>query len=269
MRIRQIATKDFMDAVRGRRLHFLVILFGLLGVLIGYVLDNDAGKAIFVLLGFLGPLVGLGFTQHSVAGKRESHELAVLLSLPFSRRDVIAGTFAGRTGVLVAGLVSVYATMISVSLLTGGTLDWGVIVAGFAFLTVISVVFVSIALGISAATRSTTVASAGIFVSYLVFVLQVWQLIPEGVLFLRNGLESTGGNPTWASVFDQLSPFAAVRNTMMPVASSLAESFPVAAGSVPADPPVYMEPWFGTIVLAVWLVAPVALGYLRFQRSDL
>jgi len=147
--------------------------------------------------------------RHTIAGKRESHELAVLLSLPFSRRDVVAGSYAGRAGLVVVTLASLYATAITASLLTGTPLDPGLLAVGFVLLTVIG------------------------------------------------------------CVFAQLSPFAALRNVLVPVSETLAANFPVIGSGVPTDPPAYQQPWFGAIVLLVWLVVPVLAGYYRFERSDL
>ena len=31
----------------------------------------------------------------------------------------------------------------------------------------------------------------------------------------------------------------------------------------------YLEPWFGFIVLAFWIALPLAVGYLRFESTDL
>jgi ABC-2 type transport system permease protein len=75
--------------------------------------------------------------------------------------------------------------------------------------------------------------------------------------------------PEWATVFDQFAPFIALRNAMTPVASDLVGGLPVVSGSVPPGPPVYMQPWFGAAVLVGWVVVPTALGYRRFERSDL
>ena len=37
----------------------------------------------------------------------------------------------------------------------------------------------------------------------------------------------------------------------------------------PAGTPFYLEPWFGFVILAGWVVVSLGLGYLRFQRTDL
>lgn len=269
MRVRQIARKEFMDTVRARQLYLMVGVFGLMGIATGYFLDDHVGEGLVFLLVFLAPLTGLVITQHSIAGKRESHELAVLLSLPFSRREVVAGTYLGQVGVVLATMSSVYIGAIALSLLTSTPLNLDILVVGFVLLTIIGSIFVSLSLGISAAVRSTTVASIGSFLAYILFVMQVWGLIPRAIAYLINGFEFPSETATWEEVFNQLSPFAAIRNAITPISDTIASNFPVLASGVPANPPVYQQPWFAMLVCLAWLVVPVAAGYYRFERSDL
>lgn len=258
-----------MDAVRGRQAHLLVALFGLFGAFFGYVTGRSVGEDLPSLLVFLVPLAGIALAQHAIVGKRESGELAVLLGLPFSRRDVVAGTYLGRISVVVAAVASAYAGAIPVGIISGASPDVGAIGSGSVILVVVGAVFASIALGISTAVESTTTASAGAFVSYLGLVLPAWQNLPDAVLYAANGFESPGAMPEWATAFDQFAPFIALRNAVGPVAGDLVSGLSPVPGAVPPDPPVYMQPWFGAAVLIGWIVVPVAIGYRRFERSDL
>ena len=36
-----------------------------------------------------------------------------------------------------------------------------------------------------------------------------------------------------------------------------------------ATHPVYLEHWVAFLILAVWIVVPLAIGYWRFGRTDL
>jgi ABC-2 type transport system permease protein len=269
VRVLRIARKDVMDAVRGRQAHLLVALFGLLGAFLGYTADRSVGANLPSLLAFLVPLVGVALTQHAVVGKRESGELAVLLGLPFSRRDVIAGTWLGRVGLVALAVASAYAGALIAGVLSGASLDVGAVGSGVVVLAIPGMIFVSVTLAVSMVARSSTTASAGAFVGYLGLVLPVWQSVPDAVLYVTNGFESPEAMPEWATVFDQFAPFIALRNAMTPVASDLVGGLPVVSGSVPPGPPVYMQPWFGAAVLVGWVVVPTALGYRRFERSDL
>lgn len=269
MRVLQIARKDFMDTVRGRQLYFLGALFGIIGAGAGYVADDGVASILFFTMLFLVPLVGLLFTQHSIAGKRSSHEMVTLLGLPFSRRVVVAGTYLGRVFILLTTLTVLYSAAVLAGITTGTSFDVSPLVGGFIMLTLLGAMFISIALGVSTSTESTTVASVASFLVYLVFVFQLWSQIPTVILYVLNGMEFPQTQPTWAELFVQLSPFAALRNGVAPMFDELAGSILLAGGEVPADPPLFMEQWFGLLVLLAWLVLPVLVGYLRFRRSDL
>jgi len=268
-RFLRIARKDFMDAVRARQVHTLVAGFALFGAYLGYFTPGDIGRGVFSLLVFLIPLVGVAFTQHAVAGKRESGELAVLLGLPFSRRDVVAGTYLGRTGVVLAAVVSAYAGAVLAGIPGGASFDPGTVALGVVLLFIVGTIFVGITLGVSAVARGTTSASVGAFVAFLAFMLPTWQFVPDAVLFVANGFDAPDRIPEWATAFDQFAPFVALRNAATPVAPDLVSSLPVVGEGVPPDPPLYMEPLFGAVVVVGWLVVPAGLGYLRFERSDL
>jgi ABC-2 type transport system permease protein len=269
VRLLRIARKDVMDAVRGRQAHLLVALFGLLGAFFGYTAGRSVGGNLPSLLVFLVPLTGIALAQHAIVGKRESGELTVLLGLPFSRRDVVTGTYLGRVSLVAAAVASAYAAAVTVGVLSGGSPDAGAIGSGSVVLLVVAMVFVSVALGISTLLESTTTASAGAFVSYLGLVLPAWQNVPDAVLYAANGFEAPGAMPEWATVFDQFAPFIALRNAASPVAGDLVSGLSPVPGAVPPDAPVYMQPWFGAAVLVGWIVVPVAIGYRRFERSDL
>lgn len=269
MRLLKIARKDLWDAIRPRQLQLMIVFFGLIGAMIGYVVADDAAIASFLALAFLGPLVAVAFTQHAIAGKRESRELSVLLGLPFSRSDVVLGTFLGRTAFILCVIVSTYLGSILVASVTGAVPDPGTVIAGFAIVVVVSVIFVSISLGISAATAKTSMASAGGFLAYFLFAFQLWALIPDAILYAINGFEMVDDQPAWALAFDQLSPFATVRNVATPVAADVADRVPLAVASVPDNPPLYMEPTVAGLATVAWVVLPVLLGYRRFQQSDL
>jgi len=269
MRYRQILRKELRDAIRRRYLPVLVVLFALFGALIGYTIDGSVAAPVLLALSFLGPLLAVSFTQQSIAGKRETNEMAVLLGLPFSRADVVLGSYLGQFTILGAAILSTYAGAVVVGGLTGGPLAPGSLVWGLLMALLLSAIFVSIALGISAVTDSTTVAAAGGFLVFFLFAFQLWGIIPNAVLYLVNGFSMPPTEPTWAEVFRQLSPYATVRNALVPVAADITSQVPLAGSTATDEPPLYMSVWVAAPATVVWLVAPATLGYLRFQRVDI
>jgi ABC-2 type transport system permease protein len=269
MRVREMLRFDLRDAVLSYHLHAVVVIFGVIGAFMGYVSGSEPELGPLFLLTFLGPLVAIAFTQHTIAGRRESHELSVLLGLPFSRKDVVLGTFLGRSALLGVAVVVTYITTGIVAVVRRTSIDPVVFFGGLILSATICLIFVGIALGVSSAVRSSTAASIGGFVAYLLFTFQLWSILPDAILYLVNGFGSPDSRPTWALVFEQLSPYAGLRNFSMVISERLADAIPLAARSVPEDPPLYMEPWFAAVVIIVWLVVPALVGYLQFERTDL
>ena len=278
MRWLQIARKDFTDSRRERQLYYVVGLLSLLSLAIGYFVgDNpesvspgDTAMILLSVFAFIAPIVALTISQANIVGKRATGELSVLLSLPFARRTVLLGSLVGRMAVMTVTLLAVFALAPLVVALRGAPIDPVALVGTFAMIWLLSLVFAAIALGLSAFTRSTTVSAGGSFGIFLLFVMQLWTVIPSGIQYLLNGLSMPSGpQPEWAAVFVQLSPFAALRNLAEPVFSEIVGSFPLAAGGTGESLPWYQEPIFAGIVVLAWIVLPLAVGYWRFQTTDL
>ena len=100
-----IARKDFQDAVRSKWLWGLsAIFFGLFvgsAYLIGSGVESNGNGAltaeVFVptlgnrVVALVVPIVAIVVAFSSIVGERESGSLKLLLSLPHSRQDVVAG----------------------------------------------------------------------------------------------------------------------------------------------------------------------------------
>lgn len=278
MRWLQIARKDFEDARRDRQLYYLTGLFALFGLAAGYVIGRNPGAvtpdalafALLNVFAFLVPIAALTISQADIVSKRTTGELSVLLSLPFSRRSVVIGSFLGRVAVLTVVLVPAFVLGTLPMAIQGAPVGLPVLLGAFLVVWGLALVFAAIALGLSALTHSTTLAAGGSFGVFLLFVLQLWSLIPAGVRYLLNGLSlPTGAQPEWAAVFVQLSPFAALRNLAHPAFPALLEGFPLAPGGVGERVMWFQEPAFAAAVVLGWVVLPLAAGYYRFQRTDL
>ncbi|PCR92094.1 ABC transporter permease subunit [Natrinema ejinorense] len=284
-----VARKEFDDAGRSKLLWSLIgLLVGL--VVVGYVGiwytvdDVTAAEA----LSFLGtplqviiPIAALIAGYMAVVGERRSGSIKLLLGLPPNRTDVVFGKLVGRMGVvgLAIGLAFV------VSLVLGAVLfgavpfvDW----LGFGAVSLLfGTTFVGLAVGVSAAVSTRGKSMAIVVGFYMVFVA-LWELLTAGPYYLLYDQGPPVEAETWYLVLDQFNPIFAYTN----LASSLVEGslYPFqfqyglqsmeAYGMTPAerypgDAPFYLQDWFGIVVLSFWLVVPVAIGYVRFRRTDL
>ena len=124
---RIVAAKELADDLRAARFPVLILILGLAAVLAVYgaagpIRDNapqasrapevflrlftieaPPGPALFWLIGFLAPLLGIAFGFDAITGERTGGTLPRLLSQPIHRDDVINGKFAA--GLIVISVV--------------------------------------------------------------------------------------------------------------------------------------------------------------------
>ncbi len=268
-RLLLMARKDFRDSVRDRQLHYTGGLFLLIAAAVGYFGGTNTSEGnqvvgfLFVGLVFLAPLVAIVLSYNDVVGKRSTGEMTVLLGLPFSRGDVVLGSFLGRY-VLVAAIsvASLLVTTVLSSVLGTAPELTAVAGAGLALLVLV-LAFVAISIGVSANTANTTRAGGLAFGAFLLFVVQLWNGLPGLVNLVlgRVGAEPLPSN--LVNVYHNLTPQAAVRNLLGPTFGVVEGGF---AGSVVGAP---LGELAGLVVLLFWVVVPVALGYYRFGEADL
>ena len=285
-----IAEKDFRDAVRSRLLIALTALFVLFAVGLSYYVSELNRQAQFQqeILGevttlllisfFVGPvsifipLVAIAASYRSIAGERQSGSLKLLLSLPNNRADVVLGKFLGRSGVVALALVVGF----GVGLVATALLASDVKVTEYLVFVLVSLLlgfaFVSVSVGVSAFTASTSRAAYGAFGIFVVFQF-LWDIVVTAFVYVANGFELPGRGeelPDWVSNTSELlyvvDPTTAYQQGVIWTVRRIAED---AETQQAADVPFYAQDWFGFVFLLLWIAVPLAVGYLRFESSDL
>jgi ABC-2 type transport system permease protein len=269
-----IARKEFEDALRSRMLWGIVAVIAVmtslsagLGKLIAEV-DADPTNAVggaSQFAGLLVPIMALIAAYLAVAGERESGSLKVLLGLPPSRGEVLAGKFLGRSGVVAIGLVLGFAVSGAVTFVLYGSLPWVAFLGTTALTTLLGVAFVGIAIGISAVTATRARAMTIAITAYLGLTL-LWDLAPNGVHLLVTGEMPGQTVPAWFPLLQGLSPtgaYNALAQTLL-----LGQETAVAA-RIDGAIPVFLHPVVFLGIMLVWTVVPLVLGYLGFRRADL
>ncbi|WP_245634019.1 ABC transporter permease subunit [Halalkalicoccus paucihalophilus] len=197
----------------------------------------------------------------AVAGEREHGSLKLLLGQPHTRLDVVVGTAVGRAAVVaVASLSGVLAAAL-VFLAVGGTLDPLEALAFCALVVLLGTAYSGLAVGVSAASKTTSRAMTGSVIAFLLTVS--WSSIPRLVRYVLGGFSTPSGPPPeWSAVFATLGPVDAY--------STLAAGFREGGGTlVRSSDAFYHTTWFALAVLLCWATMPVALGYRRFEGADL
>jgi ABC-2 type transport system permease protein len=279
MSIAAVAKKDFQDAIRSRLILAVAVLFVAFtggGVLLGEALGTIPTEGIvslllFVMIGGLStfvPLVAIGVAYRSIAGEVDTGSLKVLLSLPNSRLDVVVGKFIGRSAVVTLAIVIGFVSMIVAAALTvSGDIQAEVILAVMAAAILLALVFVSIAVSVSAFANSTFIAAVGSFGLWVLFQF-AWRGVIYLLRYVVNGFETPDAAaelPEWVEVMFVVNPMTAFSQATRWLVNRVAEGQEASNG---ADA-FYLEPWFGFVVLVFWIVLPLVVGYLKFEASDL
>lgn len=297
--VRVIAKKDFQDAVRSWLFWGLSgFFFALLAVITGItwyfagepILAEELTTEILISLvsnvtRLVIPVIALILGWKAIAGERESGSMKVLLALPHSRADVVLGKLLGRSLVLALSLVlgfGLAAIVVAGFMGRFGILDY----LGLLAMSIIyGVAYVSIAVAISALTRSTTFAGAGVFGVFVLFYV-VWNaLMPAFRLLVSFGyiegvsytLEANGQDlvfqrpPAWAFAIDMFDPGNAYANVLT-LATSAAEiegASDLTAAQFGGSVPFFLQDWFAFVVLLFWIVVPLGIALHRFEQVDL
>jgi ABC-2 type transport system permease protein len=272
-----VARKDFNDARRSRSLWALSATFLALALLFAglyaFVPEFTADEEVSTLglMTFLSAPVALFVAvaslvvaYKSIAGEAESGSGKLLLSLPHTRRDVVLGKVVGRSLVLaipvLVGLVAMLA-VVFVGEVAFSVTDYVL----FGLVTMLFVlVYMAFYVGISASTTSTARA-ATLSVLALVLLEFAWDVVPLGAWFVANGfvvppgLFSGAAMPDWVAFLANMPPSSAYLNSVGGVLT----------GSMAGSGPWYLSQWFSLVVLAIWGIVPLVVGYLRYNRADL
>ncbi|MEI6334281.1 MAG: ABC transporter permease subunit [Methylococcaceae bacterium] len=125
------------------------------------------GNAAIILL-LVTPLL----TMRLICEERRNKTLALLLSAPISTTDIILGKYLGSLGLLL--LVVVLVTLMPLSLLVGGELDWGKLAANLLALVLLVSAFTATGLFMSTVAGHPTVAAMSTFGILLLLWILDW-----------------------------------------------------------------------------------------------
>ncbi|ADJ13996.1 copper ABC transporter permease [Halalkalicoccus jeotgali B3] len=177
---------------------------------------------------------------------------------------MVAGKFLGRTAVIVVAILAGYATAGGVSMITADSFSPGIF-GLYTLLTLLyGAVYVAIGIGASAFMKSRKTAFAIAIGLYMLFLL-FWDVFLVLLQFASVGQElPESGLPEWIQFVGLLNPATASGYA----ARALVPEFH-ALTLFPESDAFYLQNWVGLVVLALWVVIPLAVGYARFERMDL
>jgi ABC-2 type transport system permease protein len=289
-----IARKDFQDAVRSKWLWALsAIFFGLFvgsAYLIGSGIESQGNQPltseVFVptlgnrVVALVVPIVAIVVAYSSIIGERESGSLKLLLSLPHSRQDVVAGKTLGRSTVLALPIL--VGMLLAAVVLVFYGIDVGALkYLAFVGLTLLlGIVFVNIAVGVSAGASTNRRAMLGTVGLYVVFTM-LWTQVRrvllvfndklglgwENIALVKYGLFIKYFNPirAYETLVTRLYADSVLSARLYGVRGLQRQMISKQLG----EAPFYLSDWVVLAQFLLWLLVPAALGYLAFKNADL
>ncbi|WP_254810312.1 ABC transporter permease subunit [Natronosalvus amylolyticus] len=277
-----VAKKDFRDAVQSRALWALLAVFVLFSVMTTYAyvevpeaFGAQSGEVsfagmVFFLAGITGLFVALAaivVCYKSVAGERELGSIKLLLGLPHTRGEVFLGKVVGRAAVIAVTLGIGLLIGVGFGALLLGTIQVVPVVLFVMTAVLFAGVYATIIVGLSATTGSTSRATTLALGFFVVFEL-AWDVVPLGVVYVANGFSMPQQMPDWVFLVMQIPPSSAYFSSLVALLPAFADEANAQTQAAGFDA-FYATPEIGFVVLALWLIVPLAVGYVRFNSTDL
>lgn len=268
-----VARRDYRSVIQPRTTRWLLYVLVAIFALGAYVFPATEGPPPVEMGDFPGymagavtlyvPLVGIVLGQKAVVAERVSGELALTLSLPQTRAEVVIGKLATRGGLLAAGLVAGLLVAGALVVYPYGTFE-PLTYAAYTVVTILfGLVFLNLAVAVSAVTgseRVSTVLALGLLALFVV----LWDLVREAA---RVGLEAVGLTagplPDWAVFVLGAEPVSVYERVVGAFWGG------VPAPGLGAGSAWYLGGWVALGLLGAWVVAPLAIATWRFGRADL
>lgn len=276
-RVLTIARNDFLNVRRSMLLWGVSGLYLVVMLLMFYFEGHSSEpqlKSVISLMTLIGvliiPLIALIASYLAIAGERESGSIKFRLGLPTTRLELVVGKFLSRVGIVAGAVVLSVAVSGLYGIVTYPSIPFATLLAFTGLTLVFVTAYVAVAIGISASTAARSRAM-GAAIGYF-FVFNVFWLLNLGsfstVGVIRFIVEDTLGFNLARKTelfIRALSPGTAYIN-------SLGLLYPKRFGITPTiqgASPFYLESWFMLVILLVWIIVPLGLGYWRFSRSNL
>jgi ABC-2 type transport system permease protein len=268
-----VARRDFTSARRSRLLWGMIAIYVAFSALVFWagttVSEPNVPDALFntmFLTTLLLPLVAIAASYLAIAGERESNTIQFLLGLPVARRSVVAGKFVSRTAMVLLALVASFVVGAAMAVALYPAPEFGLFLRFAGLTTLLIGAYVGTTVAISAMSSNRTQAISGSVGFY--FLTDVLWVFGGGVFAVRFVFEELLGVSLASDVYQfifVLSPAGSYLNT---------EHLMFDAADYPQLPPIeseafFIQPWFSVVILAAWMVLPLAVGYWRFSRAEI
>ncbi len=269
-----LALKELRDGLRNRWIAAAIILLGGLALALSLLGSAPTGSVRVSMLDisvislaslsvYLIPLIALMLSFDALVGEFERGTMLLLLTYPVTRWQVIMGKFLGHVLILFIAIFAGYGgAMLIMVAATGGSIEgWPAYVSMMLNSLVLGAVFVALGYLISVLVKERATAAGAAIGLWLVFVV-LYDLMLFGVLLLDKGQLIS------QQLFSMLM-LVSPTDTYRILNLSMFENVSQAAGIAGVASKAGLSGVLLTGVLFTWIVAPLAVTLLVFQRREL
>lgn len=267
--------KEIRDGLRNRWVLAITALLAMLALSLGFLGSAPTGTvkvdpltvtvvSLSSLSIFLIPLIAMLLSYDAIVGEIDRGTMALLLSYPIARRQVMAGKFLGHLAILALATVAGYGIAGLALQLAHGGLDlsaWTPFVLLIAASILLGASFLSLGYLISALVQERATA-AGIAIGVWLFLVVIYDMVLLGTLVADQGRLITAPLLNGILLFNPTDVYRLLNLTGH-------EHIAMFAGMAGLSDQATLST--GVLVLAqvLWIVVPLGLAALVFNRRAL
>jgi Cu-processing system permease protein len=269
-----LAGNEIRDGLRNRWVAAIVLLLAALALALALLGSAPSGSvratpmsitvaSLASLTVYLLPLIALMLAFDALVGEIERGTLLLLLTYPVARWQVVIGKFIGHSLILLASLLVGYGGAGLVLQFTGGAdaASWNAYLVLMASSWLLGSAFIALGYLVSALVRERATA-AGLAVALWLLLVVLYDLGLLGLLLADSEQRLGTGLVAGLLLANPTDIYRIINLTGTEAVSLL-------AGMAEAGRSAGFSPVLLVALLAAWVVVPLALTVLRFQRKEL
>ncbi|MBC7081281.1 MAG: ABC transporter permease [Thermoplasmatales archaeon] len=274
-KILAIAKKEFMDNWRNKWIIALSAIFLILTLVISYFSKGEWQSLSATIVGmmsfveFLIPILGLMLGYATIAGEKERGSLAIVLSYPVKRWEVLLGKFLGLSCVIASSIFIGFGIAGIVIGMNVKEVKWMEYFSFIALSILLGIVYVAISIMISSLFKKRATAMGGAIFTWFLFSM-IWGIILFGLLIIiykSNPLQILNDNflaPNWFYILSALNPVSAFESLVYLNVTPLRGGVPIQINY-----PSFYNNTFLFSMLLMWIILSLVLAYLFFKNRDI
>ncbi len=273
-KILAIAKKEFMDNWRNKWIIALSAIFLILTLVISYFSKGewqDVSATIgdmMIFVEFLIPILGLMLGYATIVGEKERGSLAIVLSCPVRRWEVLLGKFLGLSCVIASSIFIGFGVAGIIIGINVKGVKWLEYFSFIASSILLGIVYVAISIMLSSLFKKRTTAMGGAIFTF--FFSMIWGIILFGLFLityksnpgqiLNNGFTA----PNWFYFLSALNPVDAFESLVYLNVTPSRKIIPIKINY-----PSFYNNTFLFSMLLLWIILSFAIAYLFFKNKDI